>query len=100
MLRTLFGLGPKEDLGRKIKEGAVVVDVRTPEEYRAGHVEGSINIPLDRLEGRLKELDRARPVITCCRSGARSRMAAGILRRHGYDAVNGGAWTAVNAANG
>lgn len=98
MLRTLFGLGPKMDLGRKIKEGAIIVDVRTPEEYRAGHVNGSINLPLDLIEKWVQELDRSRPVITCCQSGFRSGRAAAILKRHGFDVVNGGPWTVVNDA--
>lgn len=99
MLKTLFGIGgPKVDLGQKIHEGAVIVDVRSPAEYREGHVKGSINIPLDRIEGEMKKLDKNKPVITCCRSGARSAMAADILKRHGFDAVNGGPWTVVNAA--
>lgn len=97
MFKTLFGIGgPKVDLGQKIKEGAQIIDVRSPEEYRGGHVKGSINIPLDRIEGQLKKLDRSKPVITCCRSGARSGMAADTLKRHGFDVYNGGPWTSVN----
>lgn len=96
MLKTLFGLGPKVDLGQKIKEGAVIVDVRTPEEFQSGHVKGSINIPLDRLQSQLKKLDKSKPVITCCRSGARSGMAADELTRHGFDVHNGGPWTSLN----
>ena len=99
MFKTLFGIGgPKADLGQMIADGAVIVDVRSPEEYREGHVNGSINIPLDRLESQLNKLDKGKPVITCCRSGARSGMALDMLKRHGYEAVNGGPWTAVNAA--
>jgi rhodanese-related sulfurtransferase len=99
MFKTLFGIGgPKVDLGQKIAEGAVIIDVRSPEEYREGHVKGSVNIPLDRIESQLKKLDRSKPVITCCRSGARSGMAADIRIRNGFDCVNGGPWTVVNAA--
>lgn len=97
MFKTLFGIGgPKVDLREKIANGATIVDVRTPEEYRGGHVAGSINIPLDRLEDQLKKLDKGKPVITCCRSGARSGMAADTLKRFGFDVYNGGSWTAVN----
>ncbi len=97
MFKTLFGLGgPKVDLGQKIKEGAVIVDVRSADEYRSGHVKGSINIPLDRIQDQLKKIDKSKPVITCCRSGARSGMAADMLKRHGYDVYNGGPWTSVN----
>lgn len=97
MFKTLFGIGsPKVDLGRKIKEGATIVDVRTPDEFRSGHVAGAINIPLDRIQEQLKKLDKSKPVITCCRSGARSGMAADALKRNGFDVYNGGPWTSVN----
>jgi len=76
MLKTLFGIGgPKVDLREKINQGATIVDVRTPDEFRSGHVKGSINIPLDRIQNQLNKLDKSKPVITCCRSGARSGMA-------------------------
>ena len=97
MFKTLFGLGgPKVDLSLKIKEGATIVDVRTADEYRSGHVPGSINIPLDRLQGQLQKIPKNKPVITCCRSGARSGMAADVLKQAGYDVYNGGPWTSVN----
>ncbi|MBL7956638.1 MAG: rhodanese-like domain-containing protein [Flavobacteriales bacterium] len=97
MFKTLFGIGgTKVDLSQKIKEGAQIIDVRSPEEYRSGHVKGSVNIPLDRIQDQLKKISKDKPVITCCRSGARSGMAADVLKRHGYDVYNGGAWTSVN----
>lgn len=89
-------MGPKVDLGQKIKEGAVIVDVRTADEYRSGHVKGSINIPLDRIQEQLKKIDKSKPVITCCRSGARSGMASDVLKRHGFDVYNGGPWTSLS----
>ncbi len=96
MFKTLFGLGgPKVDLSQKIKEGATIVDVRTADEYRSGHVPGSVNIPLDRLQGQLQKIPKNKPVITCCRSGARSGMAADVLKQAGYDVYNGGPWTSV-----
>lgn len=66
--------------------GAVLLDVRTPEEYRDGHVPGAVNLPLDRLaEG---ELPQDRPVFAYCLSGARSAQACAWLKRRGYEAVN------------
>ena len=97
MLRTLFGLGPRVDLGRLIANGAAIVDVRTAGEYAGGHPTGSVNIPLDKLEQQLHRIPKDRPVITCCASGMRSRSAAEVLRDHGYTAYNGGAWTKVQA---
>ncbi len=97
MFKTLFGIGgPKVDLREKINQGATIVDVRTPLEFQGGHVAGSINIPLDRLQDQLKKINKAKPVITCCRSGARSGMAADMLKSQGFEVYNGGPWTSVN----
>lgn len=71
-------------------EGATVVDVRSPEEYRSDHVEGSLNLPLDQI-GQLatKQLnDRRKPVLLYCLSGTRSAMAARTLKRLGYEQVH------------
>jgi len=68
--------------------GARVVDVRTPQEFAAGHVPGAINVPFDELAGRTAELgDPSRPVVLYCRSGRRSGIAARTLRGLGFDAV-------------
>lgn len=98
MLRTLLGLGPKVNIAQLIADGANIVDVRTKAEYAGGHVKGSINLPLDKLEQELHRLKRGTPIITCCASGMRSSSAASILRDHGFDAHNGGPWTKVQAA--
>lgn len=100
VLKTIFGMGPKVDLGEMIKKGATIVDVRTPDEFRSGHVKGSINIPLDRIQQRMGELDKSKPVITCCLSGGRSGRAADILNSSGFEAVNGGPWTVVRGITG
>lgn len=97
MFKTLFGLGgPKVDLREKIAQGATIVDVRSADEYRSGHVKGSINIPLDRIQDQAKKIDKSKPVVTCCRSGARSGMATDTLKRLGFEVYNGGPWTSVN----
>ncbi|MCM2277028.1 MAG: rhodanese-like domain-containing protein [Oligoflexia bacterium] len=76
-----------------LAQGAVVVDVRTREEFAGGARPGSLNIPLDELARSVEKLDRARPVIVCCASGARSAMAAVWLKKQGFDrVVNAGAW--------
>ena len=76
---------------------AVFIDVRTPEEYKAGHVPGAILIPLAELEQRLGEIPREPLVLLICRSGNRSGQANLILQQHGYcntRSVSGGmnAW--------
>lgn len=98
-LKTLFGMGPKVDYGQLIKNGAIILDVRTKGEYTGGHVKGSINIPLDQLGGQLAKLkNKDQAIITCCASGMRSASAKGILKRAGYQQVhNGGSWFNLRA---
>jgi len=66
--------------------GLVVLDVRTPEEYAAGHVPRAINISHDALASRLPELEDAKdlPVVVYCRSGRRSALALDVLRDAGF----------------
>jgi phage shock protein E len=81
-----------------LKKEALVLDVRTPMEFDEGHVEGSLNIPLQVIEGRLQEIkDLNKPIIAVCRSGARSGNATIFLKRQGLDVINGGPWQNVAA---
>ena len=68
--------------------GAVVIDVREPEEYVAGHVAGAHLLPLGEVVGRLDEVPTAEPVYVICQSGVRSLKAARFLRASGYDATS------------
>ena len=75
----------------KIKAGAKVVDVRSPEEFRDGAYPGALNIPLQDVGRRLAEIPKDKPVVLYCASGARSGMAARMLKQAGYaDVVNAG----------
>ncbi len=93
-LKQLFGLGPKTDFAKLVKEGAIIVDVRSKAEYAAGHIKGSVNISLDSLGSSLGKLsDKNKPIITCCASGMRSASAKNLLLSRGYKQVyNGGGW--------
>lgn len=94
LLKNLLGIGPKVDLNELMASGAVVVDVRTPAEYKDGHVIGSINLPLQTLGNNLNKLKKDQVIITCCRSGSRSGMAKRMLKANGFEQVhNGGPWT-------
>lgn len=74
-----------------------IIDVRTSDEYRAGHVAGSINIPLQEIQARFEEIAKIQgPVVLCCASGGRSFQANSFLRSKGIDCVNGGSWIDVN----
>jgi len=71
-----------------VGDGAQLIDVRTPAEFKAGHVSGATNIPLSLLPVRMNELDRERPVVVYCRSGGRSASAGGILTKAGFGGVH------------
>lgn len=80
-----------------VNNGGVVIDVRTPEEYRGGHVSGSLNIPLMELPDRIEELKEMNvPLILCCASGNRSGQAERFLKNAGINCINGGSWMEVN----
>jgi len=73
-----------------------IIDVRTPDEYKAGHAKNSVNIPLQQLTARLNEIRSFKePIILCCASGNRSGQATALLKSHGIDCKNGGSWKEV-----
>ncbi|GAC1425764.1 MAG: hypothetical protein NVS1B13_14900 [Flavisolibacter sp.] len=79
-----------------IKEGALILDVRSQNEFEAGHINGSKNIPLPILENRKDEIRKMNcSVITVCASGRRSAIASSLLRENGIKALNGGPWVNV-----
>ncbi|WP_027383930.1 rhodanese-like domain-containing protein [Epilithonimonas caeni] len=96
-IKNLFGM-EKTDYAALLKEGAVILDVRSKSEYDGGHIKNSINIPVDQLQKNLSKLkDKNKPVITCCASGMRSASAKSILQNNGYNNVhNGGGWMSLN----
>ena len=85
-----------------LPEGLLVLDVREDDEWRAGHVAGSLHIPLMELGARHDETRGAEQTLVVCRVGSRSAYAAGFLIQQGIDAVNldGGlvAWTRAGRA--
>jgi len=101
---SLFNLfknsGNKNNIIKEyLEKDAVVIDVRTPLEFTDGHVEGSINIPLQVLQARFYEIkEMNKPIVAVCRSGARSGQATGFLKQQGIDVINGGPWQNVVVA--
>lgn len=93
-LKKLFGTGPKTDYAQLVKEGAIILDVRSKGEFDTGHIRGALNIPVEQLRNHLAKLkDKNKPIITCCASGMRSASARVLLRSAGYAQVhNGGSW--------
>ncbi len=95
-IKSLFGMD-KTDYADLVKQGAVIVDVRSRNEYSVGHIKNSLNIPVDELEKNLSELSKDKVIITCCASGIRSASAKNILQNNGYKNVqNGGGWISLN----
>jgi rhodanese-related sulfurtransferase len=95
-LSNLFGSAPAADFKAIKATGAVVVDVRSESEFASGHIPGSINIPLDKISSKINELKKKGvPVITVCRSGARSGMAKSQLAQAGLEVYNGGPWDSL-----
>ncbi|MGE5704766.1 MAG: rhodanese-like domain-containing protein [Clostridia bacterium] len=69
------------------KKSVQIVDVRTPEEFAEGHIEGAQLIPLQELEGRLKELKTDQAYLIVCRSGNRSAQASELLAKNGFTTI-------------
>jgi rhodanese-related sulfurtransferase len=96
LFKHLFGKTKSIDFKSLINKGAMIIDVRTAGEYNSGHIKGSLNIPVDRIASKIEEIrKKGKPVITCCRSGARSGMAASTLKKQGIECYNGGPWNSL-----
>jgi rhodanese-related sulfurtransferase len=96
-IKNMLGIGPKTDYNELIKQGAIILDVRSKGEFSNGHIKNSINIPVDQLSNNLAKLkDKDKCIICCCASGMRSGAAKRILESGGYKAVyNGGGWSSL-----
>lgn len=67
-----------------VAKGAILLDVRTPGEFAAGHIDGAINIPVQDLGTRLSELDKTKATVVYCASGARSSAAMSQMKEGGF----------------
>jgi len=89
--KKLFG--PGTDYKLLVQNGAVIIDVRSPQEFDNGHIKGSKNIPVNIIQREVNSIKKmGKPIITVCQSGARSGMAKGILKSAGIEVYNGGSW--------
>lgn len=96
ILSKLFGGDRKNRVAQLLAEGAVIIDVRNPGEFKGGHIEGSKNIPLQEIRsqiGKIKALKK--PIVVCCASGVRSGQAKMILEKEGLTVENAGGWRAL-----
>lgn len=91
----MFGkLFKRTDYKQLLDNGAVIIDVRSPSEYKGGAAPGSENIPLGSIPGKIKTIKSLEvPVICVCASGMRSGAATSQLKAAGIEAYNGGPWT-------
>lgn len=84
----------KKKLPELLKNGALLIDVRSVEEYNGGHNPLSINIPLDVLNKESQKIDKNKTILLCCASGTRSGIAVGLMKKNGFKKViNAGPWT-------
>ena len=82
-------------------QDALIIDVRSPSEFASGHVDGALNVPLDRFAQAYTSAapNKSRQIILYCQSGARSGQAMRILQQQGYENVVNGGSTGAVAAN-
>lgn len=91
-IKKFLGIVSTADIKAFANEGAMILDVRTPAEYKQGHIKGSTNISVDQLSKNITRLKKDKPIITCCASGMRSGNAARLLKQNGFRVLNGGSW--------
>ncbi len=83
------GCSNRELIPVKMEKDAVLLDVRTPDEFHEKHIKGAINLPLDAIDNKIAEIvpDKNTPIYLYCRSGRRSKMAMGKLQQLGYQKI-------------
>ncbi|MBY0425450.1 MAG: rhodanese-like domain-containing protein [Cytophagales bacterium] len=93
----LFGSNKTDEkILNALEHGAVIIDVRTPAEFSAGHAKNAKNIPLSNLSSQVSEIKKwKKPVILCCASGARSGQGTAMLSQQGIEAYNAGPWSSL-----
>ena len=96
IFKNIFAQNNNSELKEAIKNGAFLVDVRTPSEFSGGSVKGAVNIPLDKVPSQLAKFKNKKNIVVFCRSGSRSGQAKSILEQNGVqNVINGGTWQNV-----
>ena len=99
IFKNMFAQTDNSELKEAVKNGAFLVDVRTPAEFSAGSVKGAVNVPLDKVSSQLSKFKGKKNIVVFCRSGNRSGQAKSILEQNGFqNVINGGTWQNVNQA--
>ncbi|HDR7634715.1 TPA: rhodanese-like domain-containing protein [Bacillus mycoides] len=86
-VQNINGKELKSIVGKQGKQGKQFIDVRTVGEYRGNHMKGFQNIPLNELASRANQLDKNKEIIVICQSGMRSKQAAKVLKKLGFQRV-------------
>jgi rhodanese-related sulfurtransferase len=97
-LKKILGI-KSTDFAQLVKDGALILDVRTAGEFGNGHINGSVNVPLNKMPHYLPKLkDKKKTIIVCCASGSRSAQAMGVLQYNGFTNIyDGGSWYRLNS---
>ncbi|MBS1776000.1 MAG: rhodanese-like domain-containing protein [Bacteroidetes bacterium] len=96
IFKNMFAPTDNSNLKEVVKNGAFLVDVRTPAEFSGGSVKGAVNIPLDKVPSQLSKFKNKKSIVVFCRSGSRSGQAKSILESNGFqNVINGGTWQNV-----
>ena len=100
LFKMIFGgVKKSSQIKELLTSGAMIVDVRTPTEFKDGHAKGAINIPVQKINSQLAKLKKQeQPIILCCRSGARAAGVRAQLQKEGISCINGGRWQKVSQA--
>ncbi|WED29932.1 rhodanese-like domain-containing protein [Vibrio sp. DW001] len=75
---------------QKIEQGALIVDVRTPQEFDTQHIESAVNFPLETVNVAFNNVDKDQQIVVYCRSGNRSGQAERFLKKNGFTNVHNG----------
>lgn len=99
IFKNMFVPTDNSELKETAKNGAFLVDVRTPAEFSTGSVKGAVNIPLDKVSSQLPKFKDKKSIVVFCRSGNRSGQAKSILEQNGFqNVINGRTWKNVKQA--
>lgn len=88
----------KKDIPKFLQDGAIVIDVRSKQEFQSGHFSTAKNIPHDQIKNKIQEVgkDKTKPIIVYCASGARSTVARSTLMEMGYtNVLNAGGYSSI-----
>ena len=86
----IFKRNRNSRIQKYLREGATLLDVRSSSEYNSGHIEKSLNIPVQSIDQKIADLDKDKPIVVYCAMGGRSTIAAAKLKSRGYRVIDAG----------